>query len=386
MKSFLNVLVLITVLSISQIGEVVFARESGEKRNFTITGYYSPLPNQNFYVTGGYESEIRLNGEGIVSADSTPVFPGMIAAPSNYAFGTKICLKEFGCGVVHDRGGAIVNKGERELARHDRLDLWMGFGEEGLLRALALGVKHWEGEIFPENSSVEIGVNFSAVLSLVQILDLPKRIVFEENLYVGKTGEEVITLQKALDKLGFYSKEIDGVFDEELEESIFSFQKKYFVLSDESDVGAGFFGPQTRMKLSDILHKKETQEQIAKKWAEFHFEKDLTKGKRSADVFKLQEMLIQKEFMNHVPTGYFGKITKEALILFQLEEGLIKNRSSVGAGIVGPQTRECLNELIFDEKESFRLEKNLVASYQRERSVLHYFAGDFVTEKVAMNK
>ena len=80
----------------------------GTKRMFTLTGYYSPLPNQDFYITGDYESEKRLNGQGIQGADGTPVFPGMIAAPKTYRFGTKICLPNFGCGAIHDRGGAIA--------------------------------------------------------------------------------------------------------------------------------------------------------------------------------------------------------------------------------------------------------------------------------------
>jgi|TARA_Y100001960_G_C14623891_1_gene802114 hypothetical protein len=32
---------------------------------FVVTAYYSPLPNQQYYLTGNYKSEIRLNGRGI---------------------------------------------------------------------------------------------------------------------------------------------------------------------------------------------------------------------------------------------------------------------------------------------------------------------------------
>lgn len=351
-----------------------FANE-GEKRNFTLTGYYSPLPNQNFYVTGSYEAEIRLNGQGIRSADGTPVFPGMIAAPSNYSFGTKICLPSFGCGVVHDRGGAIVNKGERNLARHDRLDLWLGFGEEGLLRALALGVDHVEGTIYSSNSPIKTAVNFQAVTPLSKILDLPDKVQFKENLYTGTGNKELVkTLQNNLNKLGFYDQDITGIFGENTKEAVFRFQKKNFIVEHLSDHGAGSFGPMTREKLSEALYKKSIQEAVTAKWAEFHFEENFQRGKRSADVLRLQEVLIQEEFMNHAPTGYFGLITKEALIEFQIAHNIIKNKNNRGAGNVGPKTREYLNKILEIKKGENSVELEAVLAYQKNEQKMQYFA------------
>ena len=91
-----------------------------------------------------------MNGNGTHGADGTPVYVGMISAPSKYAFGTKISLPGFGVGTVHDRGGAIyTSKG------YDRLDVWMGKGDEGRKRALKWGRKIVEGKIvntnIPEN-------------------------------------------------------------------------------------------------------------------------------------------------------------------------------------------------------------------------------------------
>ncbi len=352
----------------------IFA-SNGEKRNFTITGYYSPLPNQNFYITGSYESEISLNGEGIHGADGTPVFPGMIAAPNNYKFGTKICLPNFGCGEIHDRGGAIVNKGLRNLARHDRLDLWMGFGEEGLLRALALGVEHVQGTIYDKNTPIDIVVNFKAVTPLNKILDLPDKIEFKENLYIGSSKKELIKkLQNNLKILEFYNGDITGIFEEKTKKAVFLFQKKYFIIEKLSDYGAGSFGPTTRKKLSEILYKKSVQETISKKWSEFHFKENFQKGKRSADVLRLQEILIQEEFMSHEPTGYFGSITKKALIEFQISHNIIKNKNSRGAGNVGPKTKKYLNEILQTKKEEGSNQLNSILVYQKEQQKLHYFA------------
>lgn len=62
------------------------------EKNFTITAYYSPLPDQCCYVRGSFEADKVLNGAGIHGADGTNVYPGMIAAPASYPFGTRVEL------------------------------------------------------------------------------------------------------------------------------------------------------------------------------------------------------------------------------------------------------------------------------------------------------
>lgn len=357
-------------------GEIVEA--SGWDREFTLTGYYSPLPHQNFYLTGSYESEKRLNGQGIAGADGTPVFPGMIAAPKNYPFGTKICLPNFGCGSVHDRGGAIVNKGERELARHDRLDLWMGYGEEGLMRALGLGVQHVTGTIYPSDSPVEISVNFQAATPLGRIIDLPEQKNFGQNLSLGSSGDAVKSLQNALIELGYFDHSDNttptGIFDRETQAALLDFQLEYFVVYSSDDLGSGVFGPKTRERLGEIWYAKKVQEKITQRWQDLSFEKNIEKGARSAEVMKLQEILVREEFMDHVPTGYFGKVTKEALISFQLDKGLIPSKNSPGAGQVGPKTREILNTYINKERHDKALETQQQFALKKDEQLLRYYA------------
>lgn len=60
------------------------------KKDFIVTAYYSPLPDQSFYLKGSYEAEKILNGNGTHGASGKPVFVGMIAAPKTYNFGTRI--------------------------------------------------------------------------------------------------------------------------------------------------------------------------------------------------------------------------------------------------------------------------------------------------------
>ena len=353
----------------------VFA-DGGVTRNFSVTGYYSPLPGQSIYATGSYEGDIILNGEGVRGADGVNVFPGMIAAPADYPFGTKICLPDFGCGEVHDRGGAIVQKGGRSIARHDRLDLWLGYGEEGLLRALNLGLWHTKGKIYFGKNNIPTSVNFKTVKPLSKILSLPDREIFDTNLWLGKKGEKVEILQKALKKLNFYSGDIDGYFSEEVKDAVISFQVKNLVISKEGDRGTGSFGPQTRSALSEALYKKDLRDKMLEKWGKFEFEKSVSKGSRDESVIQLQEILIKQELLDHDPTGYFGNITKEALITFQIQNGIIKNKNSRGAGRVGPKTKKVLNQFLEKTKTAFALDQKDLLAFENSQNQLRFLAGE----------
>lgn len=348
-----------------------------EAREFTVTGYYSPLPNQTYYVTGSYEAEKRLNGHGIQGADGTLVFPGMIAAPPSYKFGTVICLPGFGCGSVHDRGGAIVEKGGRNMARHDRLDLWMGYGDEGLARALDLGLWHTNGVFYEPGTAenIEVAVNFKAVTPIASLLNIPAVKTFKEKLYLGAKGDAVKELQEALNLLGFYTGRIDGDFTSTLEKAVQDFQLKNLVIDSLSEVGAGGFGPKTQTALSDVLHKYETQKALSERWNDFYFEDNLSKGKRDESVLKLQEILVQKELLHHQPTGYFGNLTKQALIEFQIEEGLVVNQNSIGAGTVGPKTRERLNEILETENKLSASDQAAQLAFLNQKNELLLLAG-----------
>jgi peptidoglycan hydrolase-like protein with peptidoglycan-binding domain len=369
-KTFFLLLTFLVILPIFKVEAVV----QGEKRMFTITGYYSPLPDQDFYITGSYESEIRLNGNGIQGADSTLVYPGIMAAPSNYEFNTKVCVPGFGCGAVHDRGQAIVTKGKRDLAKNDRLDLWMGYGDNGLLRALAWGVKHLECEVYQPDEAIAESVNFDVPLALFNLIKMPKKLLFSKNISRGSIGNEVIKLQKALSNLGFYTGIIDGVFDFDTEESVFKFQKASFILETKKTLGAGIFGPQTRKKMADAIQRLEIQKEISEMWESFHFDENLSLGQRNGAVLKLQQILVENEFLDVQPTGFFGSKTEAALIEFQKLHSLITTEESLGAGKVGPATREKLNEILNIKKEFYATEKKQILAFQSLRQKFQYLA------------
>ncbi|MFA6991705.1 MAG: peptidoglycan-binding protein [Candidatus Gracilibacteria bacterium] len=270
-------------------------------QTFVITSYYSPLPCQERYVTGSYEGDIRLNGHGVHGADGTDVYPGMVAAPKTYDFGTKMYIPEIGIVAVHDRGGAIVTAGEKNQ-NFDRLDIWMGYGDIGLKRALAWGKQTVDVTVYGVTDSVVEDVNIPGYVqeeSIPNECDLPddNAIItqdtpnngaevayvftpsvksysefdaklaadispeFKEELdtYLtsglgfGDDGMEVMRLQEELTRLSFYKVEKSGVYDELTVHAVYKFQQARGIVVDETDKGAGYFGPKTRTAMNKII-------------------------------------------------------------------------------------------------------------------------------------
>ena len=325
-------------------------------KNFTVTGYYSPLPKQEFYLTGDYKSEILLNGKGLYGADGTPVFNGMIAAPRNYKFGTKICLEKLGCGSVHDRGGAIVKQGERGTAKYDRIDYWMGHGTAGLERSLEWGVQHVRGS-FAHGSARYRSLRErrtelpNIVLDIIRGKNPAK--FFPKNLYPGRSSFLVKNLKEALFFLKFFRGNLESTkYDEQVRKAVLNFQLKFGVIDSENAHGAGNFGPKTREKMIKVLPVK-INDYFRKQWKTNVFKKDLSYEDHGMDVFRLQQLLFDKGYLEASPTGYFGPKTKAALRKFQLDNGIIRSKTSRGAGNFGPKTREKMKELWLARRDSF---------------------------------
>ncbi len=73
--------------------------------------------------------------------------------------------------------------------------------------------------------------------------------------------------------------------------------------------------------------------------AAYNFGRNLALGSRGADVDALQQILIDGGFLKIAsPTGYFGALTRTAVIAFQAKYGIAQ------VGLVGPQTRAQLNK------------------------------------------
>lgn len=188
----------------------VFGSESTHpyEQDFIVTGYYSPLPGQCCYVRGGYEADKVLNGEGERGADGTKVYPGMAAASASFAFNTRIRLA-VGTVEVHDRGGAI-----QELdGGVQRLDIWMGYGEEGLARALAFGVRHMKGTVYPVGGAQDASFDLEAVPFDVNQLStylVTRQDLLDVQPKFGDQSYSTSLLQNALKDAGYFHQSVTG--------------------------------------------------------------------------------------------------------------------------------------------------------------------------------
>lgn len=313
---------------------VVVAPTSGPRvQYFDITAYYSPQPDQARYVTGSYESDIALNGSGVHGADGTPVYPGMVAAPKTYAFGTKMYIKGIGTVAVHDRGGAIVKAGSG--MQYDRLDIWMGYGDTGLARALGWGRRVIEVTIYGVDPSIKEEVSFAGVVSAeVPVRKNVKPPMFPQDVWYLSHGAEVVKLQKTLESLGYFTGTVDGFYGEETKASVYAFQKDNNLFTDTNELGAGHTGPATRLNLEKAFtERKKSRLPVSQ----------MGRGNQGDDVTKLQEILKNLGYAVKI-TGVFDDQTESALYQFQLDQHIVKSKKESGAGYFGPKTIAALEK------------------------------------------
>ncbi len=332
---------------------VVEAEPEYETVIFAISAYYSPVEGQNRYATGSYAGDIRLNGSGVNGADGTPVFPGMIAAPPNYPFGTKMQIPGIGTVAVHDRGGAI---------KGNRLDVWMGYGDMGLQRALSWGKRILKVKVYGvdpdikesielknyDESEKHVIVNAASDKKTTNqpvIAKTVKSNLFSRQLTLGTTGNDVAKLQDLLKRLNYYDGEITSIFDNQTHQAVTKFQLNKSIIDTEKSYGAGYVGPKTSTMLASVVgqtaHAK--SDQIS---AEGSFVYNLKPGDSGEEVKKLQEELRKVNLFGTESTGYYGEVTEHAVYKFQQINKLAGNKTSTGAGVFGPLTRSRMNEIV----------------------------------------
>ncbi|MBT3865093.1 hypothetical protein HOE67_03825 [Candidatus Peregrinibacteria bacterium] len=321
------------------------------EHTFIITAYYSPLPGQLHYVTGSYQGDIRLNGRGTNGADGTPVFPGMIAAPKKYNFGTKMQIPGLGMTSVHDRGGAIVQAGERNMA-HDRLDVWLGYGDNGLSRALNWGVRTVNVTIHGIDNNIVEQVSIPGYSSgekesqdyyyIPEYYEAktPERTrLFKEDLWYLDDSDDVEELQKYLKQLGYYEGKADGYFGDETRMAIYLFQKDKGLVQSIADLGAGHFGSQTRESLEDVIFNR--KEDLSPKI-------NLGPDDTDADnITKLQKLLKVAGYTVK-ESGSYDTSTSNAVYAFQKDNNIVSNKLALGAGYFGPKTSAALSKKLND--------------------------------------
>lgn len=300
------------------------------EQEFILTAYYSPLPGQCCYVKGGYRADKLLNGEGTHGADGTPVYPGMIAAPASYPFGTVVSLPGIGRFTVHDRGGAIT-----ELAGGaHRLDIWVGEGEEGLARALAFGVRRVRGTVYDtggfqpkERFSLD---SFPAVLERLEPFLIGGKDLLSVSADAGSRGLSVTLLQRSLKKLGYFDHPETGLFGAVTQEALAAFNAEYG-LQEPSDR----LTPRSAAMIEAAVRRASASSPVVR---------NVDRTAHSSTVRAAQRTLRFLGFYKGRTDGKYTDTLAAAILKFQQEEKLVGSKTDPGAGRIGPLTRGQLTE------------------------------------------
>ena len=373
MKKILSILLIIwitipfSLLSVSA---------DSNKWYFVVTAYYSPLPDQEYYLTGDYESEKRLNGQWIAWASWKSVFSWMLAAPKNYKFGTKIYLEWLWIWEVSDRWGAIVNAGNRGYS-YDRIDVWMWHGDEWLKRALYWGKRTIKWNFVSNNSNITL--DYHKIASPTWATNWLNKIssIFTMWLWKWSNIESVKKLQQILTETLLYNWEINWIYNSEVIDIIYDFQIDNWLIKSWNAYWAWYWWKATRaLFLKKYLNWefdtiKDTIEVI--EIEEVNNEKDLSVFDTAANdynkVIKLQKLLLELGLYSWEWTWIYKDVI-DSIYDYQLSKNIVTWIYSPWAWNFWPKTRASLKETyikFIDNKEDIRLEEVRIEEEKKEQ-------------------
>lgn len=296
--------------------------------DFVLTAYYSPLPGQCCYVKGGLVADKILNGNGTHGADGTPVYVGMVAAPPSYKFGTKVQVPGLGVLEVHDRGGAIQLL---EGGKIHRIDVWAGYGEEGLARALSFGVKRVRGVVYPPGSA-QPASDFNLDRITMDFERLRPYNVIQNGLVdvepkAGETSLSVAFLQDHLRALGYLADDPSMFFGPNTQAALEGFQrdKGLAIKSDALDSETAAMLMASVRTLGRNMGVPLVSELSSQK-----------------DIAAAQRLLRSMGYYKGRTNGLYDQRVKDAIMAFQKESLLIADATSPGAGTIGPVTQAAI--------------------------------------------
>lgn len=392
-KTPISIAVIVTLLSgfmpLSAFN--VRAEEQTKTVQCITTGYYSPLPGQSFYVKGSLAADKILNGNGTNGADGTEVYQGMIAAPKNIPFGTKIDIPGVGTGTVHDRGGAIKvleNNGEPVY----RFDIWFGKGEEGLLRALQWGVRKSTCQVYYDPALVDESLIFPPVQQIIKNQQTPSNSPnTTRSLKLGMKGDDVSDLQQKLYDSGYLAAQPTGYFGAQTQQAVIDFQLQKGIISSAGGYGSGIVGPQTQKQLAQITASENQQPQTPSENEEpstnpnlandlfsetsFVIAAGLGKDATGDEVKKLQLLLASLNYYEGRIDGEYNYETIDAVLEFQKDHDIIQHEQDYGAGYFGTKTQQALVDTIvqiISNVQSYPQETSVQFGYIEEKAQQDY--------------
>jgi peptidoglycan hydrolase-like protein with peptidoglycan-binding domain/3D (Asp-Asp-Asp) domain-containing protein len=350
--SWLSKLIATALAALQFLSLVPAARASiatqGNRKMLMVSAYYSPLPAQRFYMRGSFEADKKLNGNGTNGADGTQVYVGMLAAPKSYPFGTQVVVPGLGVGVVHDRGGAILAK-----RGYDRIDVWMGSGEEGLGRALNWGMRLVEGEVYFNPGHVESTLDFTWLptqlpkdtLNRLMARTMLNPTVFSQPITKASPKASISDLQEALRMFGYYHGEVSGEYNADTRKAVTVFQISEGILQNEKALGAGNLGPKTLATLKSKIENFNStvlKEQARLKDNLSELSVGLGKKDDGDKVYRMQQMMWELGYYKGELSGKYDGTTMAAVFEFQKDNNIVQNDWDQGAGFYGKRTHEAL--------------------------------------------
>jgi peptidoglycan hydrolase-like protein with peptidoglycan-binding domain/3D (Asp-Asp-Asp) domain-containing protein len=316
------------------------------EQQFVLTAYYSPLPDQCCYVLGSLIADQEMNGMGVAGADGTKVYAGMVAAPPSLPFGTRLSIDGLGVVTVHDRGGAI-----QEQNGIVRIDVWAGFGEEGLARALAFGVKRLTGTIYPITSPQP-----DEKFNLADLPAPPERIrpyfaesttLFDVTAAAGDHTASTEFLQERLADIGYFSDRATGSFGPVTQKSLEAFYRD-MNLDEPSDR----LTENGAAAIEAAYARRDALEPIAA----------VVEPSSSPDAIEAAKRTLRfLDAFDGRTTGTYDEGLRQAVIAFQKSNGIIASDGEAGAGRIGPKTRQKIVLLWRRKHVEIRSERLLAA-------------------------
>lgn len=370
---------------------------------YLVSAYYSPLEWQEFYLHGTYEDEVKMNGAGKTTASGQPVRIGVVAAPREKPYNTRVHIKQTISikwapysldfhGTILDRGGAI-----HSASRLPRLDIYMGRGQEGLCRAINFGVQTVYVE-FDNNLTIPDSTSFDGVSAdcknpnneTVPLASGTKTAFdpFTMPIGAGSDIENIKAVQKLLTRVSAYTGAINGTYNEALTEAIFRFQKANGIVKEKTDDGAGTYGPKTRAMLKALLSgelNKTNNTTLVNNTATTPTTDNtdttttpttnLEPSQTTSDIGDVRELQTQLKDLGYFKfevDGIYNKRLVDSLYAFQLEKKIVTGEEDPGAGYYGPVTKSTL-------AESYK-------SYEERKEQIASLETDLETAKDVLNK
>jgi hypothetical protein len=317
----------------------------------------------------------------------------MLAAPKKYSFGTRIYLDGLGIWVVEDRGWAIVPAWERGYS-YDRIDVWMWYGEEWLRRAIYWGKRKVSGRVV--SNTAKINLEYTIVPAPIwasnhlskdkhssPIVQNKELSIFDISLWKWSDSKSVTYLQEILLKLWYLDTQAYkiGEYDDATINAIYNLQIDTQILSSEQDIWAGSYGPKTRIELKflyeEYLNEIEKKNIFLNEYSLLQSESTLQAAAEITSLWKIsygdinsevrifQKILTELGYFSYKDTAIFWIKTRNALIDYQIKNGIISDINELGSGIFWPQTKQHLIEKLAEIKVLEKItSKNLREQYR----------------------